>query len=90
MPVCLFPLNVKTAELIGPKFCVGPHMTPPGKVYEWSKFQKFVTNKIWFILNLKIHNIFFKRELFLGLFYNVYKEKMFKIEMEEWRPKSLV
>ena len=31
--VCLYPLNVKTAEPIGPKFCVGPHVTP-GKVYE--------------------------------------------------------
>jgi len=29
--VCLYLINVKTAELIGPKFCVGPHMTP-GKV----------------------------------------------------------
>ena len=42
--VCMFLLiqkNVKTAEPIGPKFCVGPHVTP-GKGYEWSKFQKFV------------------------------------------------
>ena len=31
--VCLFPINVKTAEI---KFCVGPHMTP-GKVYGCSK-----------------------------------------------------
>ena len=29
--ICLNPINVKTAEPIGPKFCVGPHMTP-GKV----------------------------------------------------------
>jgi len=29
---CFFyPINVKTAELIGPKFCAGPYMTP-GKV----------------------------------------------------------
>ena len=31
--VCLYPINVKTAEPIGPKFCVGYHVTP-GKVYE--------------------------------------------------------
>ena len=31
--VCLYPVNVKTAEPIGPKFFVGHHMTT-GKVYE--------------------------------------------------------
>ena len=30
--VYLYPLNVKTAKSIRPKFCVGPHLTP-GKVY---------------------------------------------------------
>ena len=30
--VCLYPINIKTAEPIGPKFCVGPHMTS-GEVY---------------------------------------------------------
>ena len=39
--------NVKTAEPIGPKFFVGPRLAP-GKVYEWPKFQKFASNKIWF------------------------------------------
>ena len=47
--VCMFvrlnPINVKTAEPIGPKFCVRPHMAPL-KVYRWSKFQKFAANKI--------------------------------------------
>ena len=32
LSVCLYPINVKTAEPIGPKFCVRPHVTP-GKVY---------------------------------------------------------
>ena len=41
LSVCLYPINVKTAEPIGPKFFVGHHMTT-GKVYEWSKFQIFV------------------------------------------------
>ena len=31
--VCVYPINVKTAEQIGPKFCVGHHGTT-GKVYE--------------------------------------------------------
>ena len=31
--VCLYPINVKTAEPIGPKFVVG-HPGTPGKVYE--------------------------------------------------------
>ena len=47
--VCLFVSNkrqnVKTAEPIGPKFFVG-HLGTPGKVYESSKFQIFVSIKI--------------------------------------------
>ena len=31
--VCLYSINVKTTEPIGPKFCVGHYVTP-GKVYE--------------------------------------------------------
>ena len=48
--VCLYPINVKTAEPIGPKFCVGHHVTT-GKVYESSKFQIFVSIKIRSSLN---------------------------------------
>ena len=33
LSVCLYPINVKTAEQIGPKFFVGHHVTT-GKVYE--------------------------------------------------------
>ena len=33
LSVCFYPINVKTAEPIGTKFCVGPHVVP-GKVYE--------------------------------------------------------
>ena len=32
LSVRLYPINVKTAEPIGPKFCVGLRVTP-GKVY---------------------------------------------------------
>ena len=34
LSVCLYPINVKTAEPIGPKFFVAHHVTT-GKVYEW-------------------------------------------------------
>ena len=34
--VCLYPKNVKTAEPIGPKFCVGHHVTPENTyLYTW-------------------------------------------------------
>ena len=32
LSVFFYPINVKTAELIEPKFLIGPHVTP-GKVY---------------------------------------------------------
>jgi len=50
LSVCLYPINVKTAEPIGPKFFVWHHVTT-GKVYEWSKFQIFVSIKIRSSLN---------------------------------------
>ena len=38
LSVCLYPINVKTAEPIRPKFCVRTHMAP-GKVYSKSDFK---------------------------------------------------
>ena len=72
LSVCLYPINVKTAEPIGPKFFV-VHLGTPGKVYEWSKFQIFVSIKIWSSLNFwkfwKSTKFFVKiRELFLFCF----------------------
>ena len=86
MSVCLCPINVKTAEPIGQKLCVGPHMTP-GNVYEWSKL---ASNKIRFSLNFENpqKKLWNPRTLFV-LFYNVYKEKMVSIEIEKeapWNP----
>ena len=49
--VCLYPINVKTAEPIGPKFSEGPRLTSAN---------------------------------FFTLFYNVYKEKKFTVEIEDW------
>ena len=71
--VCLlYPINVKTAEPIGSKFFVG-HLGTPGKVYEKSKFQIFVSIKIRSSLNFlkfwKSAKFFVKiRELFLFCF----------------------
>ena len=72
LSVCLCPINVKTAEPIGPKFFVGHHVTT-GKAYEWSKFQIFVSIKIRSSLNFwkfwKSTKFFVKiRELFLFCF----------------------
>ena len=61
--VCCYPIIVKTAEPIGTKICVGPHMAA-GKVHEESKFQRIASNKIKILLNLKIHEIFIKPQTF--------------------------
>ena len=75
----MYPKNVKMAEPIGPNFFVGPRVTPR-KVYGLSNFQNFASIKILFCKILKIHEIFV-----LFLFYNVYKENMFTIEIEDGR-----
>ncbi len=41
LSVCLYPINVKTAEPIGPKFFVGARVTPV-KVYGDQNFKKIV------------------------------------------------
>ena len=82
LSVRLYPINVITAELIGPKFCVDPHMAP-GKIYEWSKSKKFAPNKIWFSLNLKSTKFFMKSVNYFLV--NVHKEDMFRIEKEDGR-----
>ena len=46
MSVCLYPINVKTAEPIRPKFCVGPRVAP-GSVYGQSDF-KYVILKYFY------------------------------------------
>ena len=58
LSVCLYPINVKTAEPIGPKFFVGSRVTP-GKVYGSSNFQKFASIKIRLLKILKIHEFYF-------------------------------
>ena len=89
MSVCLSPINVKTAEPIEPKFFVGHHVTT-GKVYEWSKFQIFVSIKIRSSLNFlkfwKSTKFFVKiRELFLFCFTMYTKRTLFTINLEDGR-----
>ena len=45
--VCFDQINVKSAEPIGPKFCLRPYMTP-GNVYDPSKFKKKNPGKKYF------------------------------------------
>ena len=42
MSVCLYPINVKTAEPIGPEFIVGPRVNPRKGLWmiEFSKINK--------------------------------------------------
>ena len=87
--VCLYPINVKTAEPIRPKFCVEPHVAP-GKVYEWLKLQIFVSIKIRFSLNFwkfwkSTHFLLKSANFFFVLFYDVHEENMFTIEIEDGR-----
>ena len=51
--VCLYPINVKTTKPIGPKFCLGPRMTP-GKVFGCSELGTFE----WWISGLILDPIF--------------------------------
>ena len=73
LSVCLFVSNKCQNGWTDqdPNF-VGPHVLPhvtPGKVYVWLNFQKFASNKIGFLVTLKIHEIFYKiREIFLFCF----------------------
>ena len=50
--VCLYPINVKTAEPMGPKFFVGHHVTP-GKVYKRSKLKKLFLKVFYLCKNFE-------------------------------------
>ena len=82
---CLYTINVKTPEPIGPNLCVGPHMSPE-KVNEWSKFQKFATKKIQFLFNFENPRFLkIKSAKFFLLLHNVYKEKMLNLIALQFR-----
>jgi len=58
LSVCLYPINVKTAQPIKPKFCAWPHMTP-GKVYGWLKILKLKLQQNSVFIKFKKSTIFF-------------------------------
>ena len=84
--VCLCPINVKTAELIGPKFFGGPS-SDPRKGLWMIKFSKICLHQNSIFKNFENLRIFFlnPQNLLLFLFYNVYKKKMFTIERKDRR-----
>ena len=102
LSVCPFtyPINVKTAKPIGPKFCVGPHMTP-GKVYRFMDSQNYKNFcpkvldfcKFWKCAkkNLNSANFFL-----IFILYCTKREKCseikphLKFELKDGRPKILV
>ena len=82
MSVYWYPINLKTAEPIGPKFFEEPYVTT-GKVYGCSNLQKLASNKIRFSLNFKKpRNFFLRNRQFFVFLLQCYKEKMFTIEIQ--------
>ena len=73
LSVCI--INVRTAETIGPKFCVGPHMIL-GQVYGCSKLQKLCLKFLNFWLKFKnAWKIIIKPANFYCFCFILYKEK---------------
>jgi len=90
--VCLYPINVRTAEQIGPKFCVGPHVTQGEDLWMIKIKKKLCLKVFYFCKILKMRENFLK-------FFMLYKEKMLtdKATIKSWkrrmgskRPNSLV
>ena len=73
------------AEPIGSKFCVGHHVTP-GKVCVMKILEMCLQKNLIFIKFLKSTNFFFNPQTFFVLFPNLYNEKMFTIEFEDFAP----
>ena len=68
MFVCFYPINVKTAELIGAKFCVGPHREGLWMI----KISKFAYIKIR--LNLNTNSAWLRgSQWFFQNFFNLWK-----------------
>ena len=80
MPVCLFvlyPINVKTAEPIRPKCCVGPYVAP-GKVHGRSGFKHVILKYVY----LKLFN-FAKFQKCAKKYYDICKLKFFILYKEK-------
>ena len=78
LSVCLFTINVKKAELIGPKFCVGPKW-PQGRFMNLC-LKIFIFVKFW---KCAKKNIMKSADFFCFI---LYKEKMFrdKATIKSW------
>ena len=80
--VCLsdrmYPINLKMAKPIGPKFCVGPHMTQ-GRVMDAQSYTNLCPKVFDFCSILKIRKkILLNLWTFFCYCFKVYKEKMIK------------
>ena len=71
---------------------MGPGVTP-GKVYVWSNFQKFASNKIRFLKILKINELFFIKsaKFFLSVLQSLQRDHTFTIKIKDrreapWKP----
>ena len=81
--VCLFVSNKhQNSRSIGPKFFVGLRVFP-GKIYGWSNFQKFASNKFDFWKFWKSTKFFFLAKFLFFSFYNVHKKNLFTIEIDD-------
>ena len=78
--VYLYPINVKTAEMIGPKFCVGPHVAPVKVVENVKNLPRFSLNFWTFWKSAKFFDEI--HELFCFV---VHKENGFTIKIGDVR-----
>ena len=53
--VCLYPINVKTAEPIGPTFCVGHQLTPAVLRIQIRRIRKILASWNRIRENMRIH-----------------------------------
>ena len=89
--VCVFVFNKRQKGVSDPAQIFLGTSHDPEKLFRWSKFQNLASNKIRFTLNFEnLLNFFIKSAKFLFLFYYVYQEKMFTIEVEDGREKRIV
>ena len=85
--VCLYPINVKTAEPIGPNFFV-ELAWPQGGFMNDQNFKYICLHQnsifIKFLKILKIHEVFCENpRIIFVLFYDVHKENMFTNKIED-------
>jgi len=89
LSVCLYPINVKTAEPIGPKFFCGTSRDPMEGLWMIEILNICLHHNsifIKFLEILNIHEIFCENpRIIFVLFYDVHKENMFTVNLEDGR-----